>query len=62
MQCKRGHGKWHQIKVITKDGEVTKCDYIMGVKMVGDTLNKTIMCGDLPIGEKIPEGYMGVVC
>lgn len=59
--CKRGHSKWHLASFIQLDGSVKKkCDYILGHKMNEGKGNRTVMCGDLPIGESLPSGYMAL--
>lgn len=59
MTCKRGHGKWFQIKRILSNGKTKKhCDFIMGYKMKGDSGTVAITCSDLRKGKKLPEGII----
>jgi len=58
LTCKRKHGKWFQEKRVGKDK--LHCSYIMGYKMKGDQGNRTVECGDLPINDQLPVGYISL--
>lgn len=59
MVCKRGHGKHFQTK-LPKQRKLW-CDYILAYRQKEETSGgRALFCGDLPIGEEIPIGYVAL--
>ncbi len=55
MTCKRGHGKFFQIKLV---GRKTKfCDFILAYRMKEGKEDSALFCSNLKKGAPIPKGY-----
>jgi hypothetical protein len=60
--CKRGHSKWFDVSRVIREGVLKKhCSFILGYRQQECTTeSSTIECGDLPLGHRLPKGYLSM--
>lgn len=62
--CERDHGDGLlQSFIVHHKGKrqlVTKCSYIMGYRQSESSGSSTVMCGDLSVGKKLPNGFVSL--
>ncbi len=60
--CERGHTSWFEVSRVIKEGVLKKhCSFILGYRQKECTSESSVIeCGDLPVGQKLPTGYLAM--